>query len=71
MSDVVIEVRKNGSLRVLGPVRIVDHTGREIPQPTGKPHVALCRCGASSKKPFCDGTHKLIGFIDPPEPPAA
>ena len=31
-------------------------------QPTGKPNVALCRCGGSTTKPFCDGTHSRRGF---------
>ena len=68
---VEIMVRKNASFRVTGPFRLVDHEGREIPLPVGKPAVALCRCGQSLKKPFCDSTHKTCGFIDPPESPPA
>jgi CDGSH-type Zn-finger protein len=68
---VEIMVRKNASFRVTGPFRLVDHEGKEIPLPVGKPSVALCRCGQSLKKPFCDATHKTCGFFDPPEPPVA
>jgi CDGSH-type Zn-finger protein len=39
---------------------------------TGKPAVALCRCGASENKPFCDGAHKKVSFQDAASPePAA
>lgn len=58
---VVITVRENGPYRVSGPARIVDVDGNEY-DITGKKAVSLCRCGASVKKPFCDGTHSRIGF---------
>ncbi len=61
MSDFKITVRPNGSYKILGPLVIVDPTGQEFNVPEGKA-VALCRCGHSSDKPFCDGTHKEIGF---------
>jgi CDGSH-type Zn-finger protein len=70
-SRVEIMVRKNGSLRVTGDFSLVDHEGKEIPRPIGKPNVALCRCGQSQKKPFCDSAHKTCGFFDPPEPAPA
>jgi CDGSH-type Zn-finger protein len=68
---VEIKVRRNGSLLVTGDFSLVDHDGREIPRPVGKPNVALCRCGHSARKPFCDSAHKTCGFVDPPEAPAA
>ncbi len=43
-------------------VKITDHLGNAYPLPEGKTNVALCRCGASQNKPFCDGTHKSCGF---------
>lgn len=64
---VTIKVRKNGSLLVIGDFLLIDHEGREIPRPVGKPNVALCRCGQSANKPFCDSTHKTCGFMDPPD----
>jgi CDGSH-type Zn-finger protein len=64
---VVITVRKNGSLLVTGDVRLIDHEGKPIAKINDKPNIALCRCGQSARKPFCDGTHKHIGFVDPPE----
>ena len=57
-----IRCRENGPLVVQGPVRIVDHLGNPFPVPADKPVVALCRCGHSQRKPFCDGTHKTVGF---------
>jgi hypothetical protein len=66
MSDqpepITIRCRENGPLVVHGPFRLVDHTGKEYELPTDKPLVALCRCGHSGNKPFCDGSHKGCGF---------
>jgi CDGSH-type Zn-finger protein len=64
---VEIKVRKNGAYLVTGDVSLVDHEGRPIPIVPGKPNIALCRCGQSAKKPFCDSTHRICGFVDPPE----
>ena len=55
-----ITVKANGPYLVVG-AEIVDETGAPFPVEAGKP-VALCRCGASQRKPFCDGTHVKIGF---------
>ena len=46
----------DGPLLVRGPVRLVDATGEVVP--LRRPTIALCRCGRSRIKPFCDGTHK-------------
>lgn len=44
-------------------VRITDHEGTEIPPPAdGKAALALCRCGHSGRRPFCDGSHLAAGF---------
>jgi len=59
---IVIRCRENGPLVVQGLVRVVDHLGNEFPLPTHKESVALCRCGASRSKPFCDGSHRGCGF---------
>jgi CDGSH-type Zn-finger protein/uncharacterized Fe-S cluster protein YjdI len=61
-----IEPRVNGPLFVRGQVRIVDGEGRLIREDT---RVALCRCGASNNKPFCDGSHLRIGFRTAPAAP--
>ena len=55
---VEIRIRPNGPYVVRGPVRVVDADGNELEPPTNKPNVALCRCGGSATKPFCDGTHR-------------
>lgn len=59
-----ITVRLNGSLRVEGPFKLIDANGNEWDL-GGKTSISLCRCGHSSSKPFCDGTHKTIGFEAP------
>ena len=61
MTEVTIQVRANGSYKVTGPVTVVDAEGREFELPPGSA-IALCRCGHSQNKPFCDSTHKQIGF---------
>jgi CDGSH-type Zn-finger protein len=64
MADVKITVRKNGPYRVEAPegsIELVDADGNKYDL-TGKTAFALCRCGASVNKPFCDGTHSKIGF---------
>ncbi|WP_138420063.1 CDGSH iron-sulfur domain-containing protein [Aquibacillus sediminis] len=64
MSEKVkIKVNDNGSLRVSGDVELVDKEGNVFET---KPSFSLCRCGASGNKPFCDGTHKKIGFESQP-----
>ena len=51
----------NGPLFLRGRIRISDADGRLIREDT---RVALCRCGASANKPFCDGSHRRIAFDD-------
>jgi CDGSH-type Zn-finger protein len=55
---VTIKVRDNGPLVVDGDFTLTDAAGNEIPLMKR----ALCRCGGSTIKPFCDGTHSKIGF---------
>jgi CDGSH-type Zn-finger protein len=51
---------RNGPLLVRGPFVLSDQDGNEIE--SGRRVVALCRCGRSKIRPFCDGTHKTAGF---------
>lgn len=60
MADTTITPAPNGPLLVKGPVTLVDSEGTEFKVST--PTVALCRCGGSANKPFCDGSHVKIGF---------
>ena len=57
---------RDGPLIVRGDFRLVDQDGTEIDP--GRRTVALCRCGKSGIKPFCDGTHKRSGFSAPSAP---
>jgi CDGSH-type Zn-finger protein len=57
---------RDGPLIVRGDFRLVDQDGNEIDP--GRQTVALCRCGKSGIKPFCDGTHKRSGFSAPSAP---
>ena len=60
---VTIKIRQNGPYLVEGEFTLTDHEGNVIEAKPGKNgNVSLCRCGASSRKPFCDGTHSKIGF---------
>ena len=58
-----ITIRDNGPLLVHGPITVADAAGNQFQIPTDKPAVALCRCGQSKNKPFCDGSHKTCGFL--------
>lgn len=62
---ITITPYRDGPLLVRGPVQLREPGGEEIP--CDRDPIALCRCGASRIKPFCDGTHKLIGFRAPLE----
>src|SRR3982751_951624 len=59
MAEVTIEATPNGPYLATGAVELRDSDGRILPT---KGKAWLCRCGASTKKPFCDGTHSKIGF---------
>jgi CDGSH-type Zn-finger protein len=64
-----IRLRRNGPYVIEGEgVRVVDADGNEV-VPSRLP-VALCRCGASANKPFCDGSHHRAGFQPDGTPPA-
>ena len=57
-----VNIRQNGPYVVEGDdVRIVDWNGHEY-RPPNRVSFALCRCGTSMNKPFCDGTHSRVGF---------
>ena len=56
--SVTIKIKENGPYLVDGEFKLVDANGTEIPIVKK----ALCRCGGSTMKPFCDGTHSKIGF---------
>ena len=72
VADVVIKTRENGPLLVTGPITLTDHRGQKYDL-SGQANVALCRCGASKTRPFCDGSHRYNGFradeLAPPLPP--
>ena len=59
-AETTVEPRPNGPLFVRGRLRIVGEDGAVIREDT---RMALCRCGGSANKPFCDGTHRRIGFV--------
>jgi len=54
---------RDGPLIVRGPFTLRDQDGNEIATERGT--IALCRCGKSRIRPFCDGTHKLVRFTAP------
>ena len=59
MAHVKIETIKNGPYIVTGEVELIYADGNKF---SAEKRMALCRCGASTEKPFCDGTHSKIGF---------
>ena len=56
---VAITPTLDGPLKIEGPLELVSGTGRTINRIT---ETWLCRCGASGNKPYCDGSHRRIGF---------
>ena len=68
MSDgrVTITTYEDGPLLVRGDFSVLTQDGEEVD--AGRRTVALCRCGLSARKPFCDGTHKAGRFRAPAEP---
>jgi CDGSH-type Zn-finger protein len=63
-TEVEIKVRESGPYRITGPVVLVDADGQryDLEPHTRNGTIALCRCGGSTTKPFCDGTHSKTGF---------
>src|SRR5689334_21430655 len=59
MADVKIDARPNGPYVIIGSIELRDTNGNVLPT---QERTVLCRCGASTNKPFCDGTHSKIGF---------
>lgn len=62
MDAVRIKARANGPYKVEGPVRVFDADGNEFVVPPGDA-IVLCRCGHSQSKPFCDKSHRRVGFV--------
>ncbi len=60
MAEVSIRSLKNGPYLVQGQIELLDTEGNKVM--AEKETIALCRCGASTNKPFCDGMHSKIGF---------
>lgn len=61
MAATRVTVRSNGSIRIEGDFEIVDSDGAVFDL-AGRTIIGLCRCGHSENKPFCDGSHKRVGF---------
>ena len=56
-----IQVSHNGPLIVSNVSKLKNSKGNQL---EAKPVMALCRCGNSNNKPFCDGSHKAANFTD-------
>jgi len=71
MADPVnIRIRPNGPFVVEGPFTLTDSSGNAFPLNADKPAIALCRCGASANRPFCDGAHNRCDFESDEQAPA-
>ena len=60
--SVKVTIRPNGPYLVEGELELVDINGSKVDTSGRGGRFALCRCGASVTKPFCDGTHSKVGF---------
>lgn len=58
-----VTVNSNGSIKIEGEFEILDPQGQPFGL-AGRTAISLCRCGHSANKPFCDGSHKTVGFND-------
>ena len=63
MDEATITPYRDGPLLVRGPFRLTDQDGNE--NEVRRETIALCRCGKSRMRPFCDGTHKIVRFSAP------
>ena len=63
MAQARITAYRDGPLIVRGPFRLEDQNGDPIE--AGRETIALCRCGKSRMRPFCDGSHKIVRFRAP------
>ncbi len=61
MDTVTIKARESGPYLIKGPVVLTDADG--TPYAVPGENIALCRCGGSQTKPFCDGSHRTNGFV--------
>lgn len=61
MADTKLTVNNHGSLRITGEFTIYDAQGQAFDL-GGRTAISLCRCGHSDRKPFCDGSHRRVGF---------
>jgi len=66
MSSTKIRIRNDGPLLIEGEIELLDAEGKAYGL-AGRSAIALCRCGHSANKPFCDGSHKAAGFQDKPQ----
>jgi CDGSH-type Zn-finger protein len=72
-----ITINNNGSIRIEGDFEVLDPEGKAFGL-GGRTVIGLCRCGSSENKPFCDGSHRKVGFqsscpareLPPPAPKA-
>lgn len=71
MSNVVITLRPDGPLCIVGAIEIRDIAGNLIELDQSEGRYFLCRCGRSKRKPFCDGTHKRTGWREAEVPTIA
>jgi CDGSH-type Zn-finger protein len=63
MAKIEIKARENGPYKIFGVATYVDESGQELT--TTGVAIALCRCGQSANKPFCDRSHRKIDFKAP------